>query len=53
MTGSVPAHNLTEKISLLLYPIYFEFYGPFFENWISISNFAYIATAKPDHLLKI
>ena len=33
-------------IYLLLYPIYSELYGSFFTNWIFISNFAYIATAK-------
>ena len=33
-------------IYLLLYPIYFELYGPFFTKCISIFNFAYIATTK-------
>ena len=31
---------------MLLHPICSELYGPFFTNWVSISNFAYIATAK-------
>ena len=35
-----------QGIYLLLCPIYFELYDPFFTNWISISNFAYIATAE-------
>ena len=31
---------------MLLYSIYSALYGPFFTNWISMSNFAYSAAAR-------
>ena len=53
MTRSVPVLKLPKKciipssgMYLLLYSIYFEFYGPFSRNWISSFNFASIATTK-------
>ena len=54
MASTVPVLKLPEKkllfpllgMYLSLYPICFELYCPFLANWISVSNFAYIATAK-------